>query len=157
MSSGERLLSEAAGSRFPSRFERRRRTWSISTRVEQDPLIGDWVRDLEESSDIYIKLRNVSYVETTTDFSRGRPKGGCQGSLPSMATVEYNMADSQRLEQTMGLNATLDQILAHELGHIYYLLGTVRSSTPEDEAANNREALRWENSQRGQGPFRKVH
>lgn len=131
-------------------------------RLKANPQLSSKIALLESKAHIYVSagqrarnLRNADYAAKTGNLgTKGSWSdlllGHTHCSLPAFEITLDLASDRKFLLQTFGIETTLDNILAHELGHIYSYLQGVTGAT------NNADALYWENSTRT-GAKRRYH
>lgn len=82
---------------------------------------------------------------------------GYHGDRMAM-TVRDNLSCAKRTLEKHHLGMTLDQLLAHELGHSTFLRDEFNDRNPTGtELVNNTRAVYFENVMRANGPFRTYH
>ena len=122
--------------------------------------IGERVRYLNSTNDVLIDLRDAPGLkDTLSAIKLGKPGGGCVAATPTTMTLRYDRKYSaRRLRDEFGLpELTLEQLLAHELGHLDYELEAAANGDPIDNWWDNFRAVRWENYVRDPYTQRPMH
>jgi RHS repeat-associated protein len=111
--------------------------------LKKNTVIGPLVENLENSRDILITIREQGSLPEGGESTHVQHR---QGALCT-PLIRYNLRDAQNLlKKRFGLDTTLENVLAHELGHIHY--GHFTPYSQQNPAANGAEAVRWENATR---------
>ncbi|WP_228531064.1 MULTISPECIES: hypothetical protein [Myxococcaceae] len=121
-------------------------------------MIGAKVEYLYKTNHVEISLDYVDgfRLGAFTDYNdNGMVGGGCSPFRPSTATITYDpIVADWLMRKYKGLSMNFDQMLAHELGHLYYANITYWTGQTGTKDASDAMSLRWENTQRGAGPYR---
>ncbi len=124
---------------------------SVLQEMLRDPILGPLIEDLERDSHIAISFVPQSCEEMApaggghTELDLG-PRGGVD-----RFEVTYNVeAANLAMQDQFGLNQSLYELVAHELGHVSSLRGG------RDRELSDRRSVEWENEAR-KGTIRPAH
>jgi RHS repeat-associated protein len=138
---------------------------SINRLIAQ-PGIGPSIERLSQAKDIRISFTEARGFKkgALTTYTEGSGAAGCRPSQAATASVEYDAEISQGLlKKYFGLDETsLDNVLAHELGHIDFAYDNEHATNHLDldssdfENSSNTRATGFEDSTR-RGSYRRQH
>jgi RHS repeat-associated protein len=142
---------------------------AVIARLKSNPVIGTWVRRLDAAQDINIYLIRSKPDEVgkgsggVTRFWRGILNASrCEADVPARAEVRYNEDAARDALQSQGLTTSLDELIAHELGHVDFSYNSWLNQSlnnaawPPSLEINNKVGVDWENAVRF-GPKRRQH
>ena len=125
-------------------------------RLRTNPKIGKQIAALDDSDfyEITFKPDVVPEGGIWQDVTRGRKSASwCVRDRPWTGTLLHDLSQAQAQSKAQfGLDTTLDQFIAHELGHFQAFVDGVTS-----QSARNQQAVDWESAVRPPGALRPGH